>query len=406
MLERPEHRDRFPALHEQRLVIGEAHQRAFDRLERRLIAGGLPTAAVHHEVVRPLGDVRDDRLLRRQRSAASCSQPRHSMARRPPPTPISRATRHRFRRGEQFTVRTASTVASISGDSQRSVPGPATRSRNAATAAAGSPARASGARRSSARAARSAARSRAPGAARRPPAQLAAGGPAHRDVVLLHRRARDRVDARRRGEPLQLADHAGLGVLRDHEPGVDARVVRRGTAAGRASGATSSIRSVRRSRSSATSAAGSPGSPGVADRRAVEVAVGLDPAVGQHHRVVDRRRQLAAGDQRGVVERCRGRRRRPAARTAASRRPAPGVLRAGVRRDDRRIRRAAGACWQRRVAWPGMRPQRLQVPARRPGRCRAAPRRSSPRRGRRSRSSGSRSAQASMQHRRASRRCR
>ena len=28
----------------------------------------------------------------------------------------------------------------------------------------------------------------------------------------------------------------------------------------------------------------------VADRRAVEVAVGLDPAVGQHHRVVDRRR--------------------------------------------------------------------------------------------------------------------
>ena len=56
-------------------------------------------------------------------------------------------------------------------------------------------------------------------------AELAGGGPAHRDVVLLHRARRDRVDARGGGEPLHLRDDRGLGVLRDHVPGVDARVV-------------------------------------------------------------------------------------------------------------------------------------------------------------------------------------
>ena len=56
-------------------------------------------------------------------------------------------------------------------------------------------------------------------------AQLAGGRPAHRDVVLLHRRARDRVDRGRDREPLQLGDDRGLGVLRDHVAAVDARVV-------------------------------------------------------------------------------------------------------------------------------------------------------------------------------------
>ena len=40
----------------------------------------------------------------------------------------------------------------------------------------------------------------------------------------------------------------------------------------------------------------------VGDRRAVEVAVGLDPAVRRDDRVVDGRRQLAAGDPRRVLD--------------------------------------------------------------------------------------------------------
>ena len=62
----------------------------------------------------------------------------------------------------------------------------------------------------------------------------------------------------------------------------------------------------------------------VADRGAVEVAVGLDPAVEGDHRVVDGGGELAVGDGGGVGERCRGRRRAPAGRSAASRRPARG----------------------------------------------------------------------------------
>src|SRR5690348_6806120 len=57
------------------------------------------------------------------------------------------------------------------------------------------------------------------------PTELAGTGPAHRHVVLLHRTRRDGVDRRGYGEPLELGDDPGLGVLRDHVAGVDARIV-------------------------------------------------------------------------------------------------------------------------------------------------------------------------------------
>ena len=46
----------------------------------------------------------------------------------------------------------------------------------------------------------------------------------HRDVILLARARRDRVDARRVGEHLVLADQRRGHVLRDHEPGVEPAV--------------------------------------------------------------------------------------------------------------------------------------------------------------------------------------
>ena len=62
-------------------------------------------------------------------------------------------------------------------------------------------------------------------------------------------------------------------------------------------------------------------------RRAVEVAAALDAPVGQDHRVVDRRVELALGDQPGRGRACRARRRAPAACSAASRRPGPASRR-------------------------------------------------------------------------------
>ena len=87
----------------------------------------------------------------------------------------------------------------------------------------------------------------------------------------------------------------------------------------------------------------------VGDRRPVEVAVGLDPAVVEHDRVVDGRGQLARRRPARRGRRCRGRRRAPAASSAASRRPAPGCSpgRGGWRRSPEpassRVRFAAEA---------------------------------------------------------------
>ena len=91
----------------------------------------------------------------------------------------------------------------------------------------------------------------------------------------------------------------------------------------------------------------------VADRRAVEVAVGLHPAVGHDDRVVDRAGQLAVGDRRrvgpGVPHRAVDLR----ASSAASRRPGPGCSRA---RGGWRRRRSRRGCRRRLAAdaaWPG-----------------------------------------------------
>ena len=121
----------------------------------------------------------------------------------------------------------------------------------------------------------------------------------------------------------------------------------------------------------------------VGDRGAVEVAVGLHPAVLERPpgcrwpRPAPGRRPGRRG------RRCRGRRRAPAGSSAASRRPAPGC--------------SPGPRWLATIAGvgqqpaPGWRPRRPgpgagAAPAgrrRRPGRCRAGPPRSSPRRRRR-----------------------
>ena len=142
-----------------------------------------------------------------------------------------------------------------------------------------------------------------PGQAVDGPAQLARRRPAHRHVVLLHRRGGDGVDARRAREPLQLRDDRGLGVLRDHVPAVDPGVV-----------------GEERRQAVAARLVEEPVGTPLADRRdvggddrgevehvghrgAVEVAVGLDPVLlRQHHRVVDRRRQLPPGDRGAVRE--------------------------------------------------------------------------------------------------------
>ena len=126
---------------------------------------------------------------------------------------------------------------------------------------------------------------------------------------------------------LSSRDDRGRGVLRDHVAGVDARVVgeerRQALAAG----------DVEEPVGAPLRHAGDVGDGDrqvvqrVGDRRAVEVAVGLDPAVGQHDRVVDRPRPARARPPRRRTPRCRAPRRAPAARSAASRRPGPGCSR-------------------------------------------------------------------------------
>ena len=63
--------------------------------------------------------------------------------------------------------------------------------------------------------------------------------------------------------------------------------------------------------------------------------------------------QLAAGDRGGVRRGCRGRRRAPAGRSAASRRPGPGCSRPAVRGHDRRSRPASSRMLAADAAWPG-----------------------------------------------------
>ena len=117
----------------------------------------------------------------------------------------------------------------------RSGPGPGTRVRRAASAAPVPAAGSSGARRSRPRAAATSStatiRRRFATAVR----SLRAAPQRHRDVVLLHRARRQRVDARRHRQAAVLGDHRRLRVLREHQPRVRRPASARGTAAARAS---------------------------------------------------------------------------------------------------------------------------------------------------------------------------
>ena len=102
---RGEYADRLAGLHQERLVVVEREQRAADRVECRPIARRLPGAAVHHEVLRPLGDVRvevvhqhaqrgllDPALARPRRSARRSDGPGAAHGSRTfmaPPDPIA-----------------------------------------------------------------------------------------------------------------------------------------------------------------------------------------------------------------------------------------------------------------------------------------------------------------------------
>ena len=135
--------------------------------------------------------------------------------------PVTRSAAARIR--PDATSRTA---VSISGARKRSGPGAGISARSSATTAAvagaGVRCRRSWIPRAAVRT--SIASDAREGVDRAP--QLAPRRPAHRDVVLLHRRARDRVDRGGDGEPLELGDEGGLRVLGDHVARVDAGVVR------------------------------------------------------------------------------------------------------------------------------------------------------------------------------------
>src|SRR6478735_2168991 len=110
-------------------------------------------------------------------------------------------------------------------------------------------------------------------------AQLAGRRPAHRDVVLLHGAGGDRVDGGRHREALELGDDRGLGVLGDHVAAVDAGVVgqerRQPVVAGLVEEAVGTPLADRRD----VGGDDREEVEHVGDRRAVEVAVGLHPAL-------------------------------------------------------------------------------------------------------------------------------
>ncbi len=359
------HADRLAALDEQRLVALEGAQGAHDRVVRLPRARGLARAAVHHEGVGVLGVVRVEVV--------------HQHPQRRLGLPALRAQLGAARRadltwsGHDISPIVASTArtkcaTSYVGEGVLDLGGEVPVRSRALDVATQQGDCGTGGRRGLQR------RPQVDGARRgevlhrdhpRQPvdrsAQLASRGPAHRHVVLLHRRRGDRVDAGRGGQPLHLGDDRGLRVLRDHVPGVDAGVGgeerRQAVAAGLVE-------------EPVGAALGDRCDVGGDDREevehvghrgAVEVAVGLDATVlGKHHRVVDGRGELSRGDQRGVVDGVPGgavHLRRAAQRVgvlhAVAVRPAVARDDAGVREQPRQVGR--GGRLSR------VRAQRLQV---------------------------------------------
>ena len=265
-----------------------------ERVVRLPVAGGLAGAAVHHEVLGALGDLGvevvhqhpqrglglpatsptarcraargwGDGGCRRRVMRALRSLLRRRTGRRPR-RPARRRSRSRARgsgRGRAHRPR-----ARAAGVRRRRWPARASCRRWRRSSCAGSSAAGGGHQLDR----------DDPGQPVDRPAQLAGGGPAHRDVVLLHRARRDRVDAGRDGEPLELGDDRGLGVLRDHQAAVDAGVV------GEERRQVVVARPVEEAVAAALGDRGHVGGDDrqevedVGDRRAVEVAVGLDPA--------------------------------------------------------------------------------------------------------------------------------
>ena len=253
--------------------------------------------------------------------------------------------------------------APSSGASQRSGPGPGTPRRAARRSAAPVPApAASGARRSSPRAGADQLDGEDPRAGWRPtgaacaprPSPSTRGPPASRWSAASRRWP----GAASRRFSATIAACVYWAIIRPELTPASVGEERRQA---RASGSRSSRRSVRRSAIAPTSAAAiARKSHDEAERRAVEVAARLDAAVGQDHRVVDRRAQLGVGDRAGVGDRV--------ARGAVHLRRAAqrvGVLHAGVARRGGWPRSAEPASSRRRfaalAAWPGCGRSAMQV---------------------------------------------
>ena len=267
-LVRLQHADGLAGLDQQRLVVLQRLQRALDRVQRRVVTRRLARAAVDDQLLGVLGDVRVEVVV--QHPQRGFLRPAEAFELEGLGHASSPVTDSAARRAPPLL--TNSVAASISGARKRSGPGPGRCSSTAAVASAGS----SGARSWMPRAAVSSSiASTCDEPVDRAP-QLAPGGPAHRDVVLLHRRARDAVHARGRGEALELGHQRRLRVLGDHQPGVDTRVV------GQERRQAVAARLVEEAVGAPLGHAREVGDGDrqevehVADGRAVEVAVGLD----------------------------------------------------------------------------------------------------------------------------------
>ncbi len=225
--------------------------------------------------------------------------------------------------------RAAPSTAASSGASQRSGPAPGISSRTAFTAAPVPRAGSSGARSSSGagRAGELDARIR-----RRLPTARRSFRAAPQPIetwssciALVGSESTDAGAARRRFS----ATIAACVYWADHQPRVDARVVgEEGRQAVRARGVEQPIGAPLADRAH-LGGGDREEIAGEADRRAVEVAARLDPAVGQHHRVVDRGCELGARRSGRRALRCRGRLRGPAACSGSSRSPGPAGRRCG-----------------------------------------------------------------------------
>ena len=358
-------------------------QRAADRVEGRPVAGGPAGAAVDDQVVRVLGDLRVEVVA--AASAAAPRWPRLRAVRVVPRCGADRAGAGQARRdggshvvesclfdsrqlsasgggrGDARGLRRRSTTASISGARCRSGPGPGDHGPHQVAHRAGD--RSGSQRRPKVESPcggedLDGQHARSPSTARR---SLRAACQPERDVVLLHRRGRDRIDRRRHGQPLQFGD--------DARPGCTGRSCGRsrprprgpGTAAAHGIAPESSIRSVRRSemeatsatemaRKSSTAATGAPWKLPFDSTRPSGSTTGLSIAEASSRSATSA--AWSGGVPGGAVH----------GRGAAQRVGVldPGVLRAGVRRDDRRPGQQCGDPGGR-GGLARLRTQRLQV---------------------------------------------